>query len=62
MTFVMAFVMAFVMTFVMTGATAFVMAVAMTGAKFEATMTDCSPATMAAFYRGKMAAFMGLDA
>jgi predicted TIM-barrel fold metal-dependent hydrolase len=30
-------------------------------AKFEATMTDCSAATMAAFYRGNMAAFMGLD-
>ena len=29
-------------------------------AKFEATMTDCSEATMAAFYRGNMAAFMGL--
>ena len=31
-------------------------------AKFEATMTECSDATMAAFYRGNMAAFMGLGA
>ena len=36
--------------------------VAMTVAMFEAKMTDCSAATMAAFYRGSMAAFMGLDA
>jgi len=28
--------------------------------KFEATMSECDAATMAAFYRGNMAAFMGL--
>ena len=30
--------------------------------KFEATMTDCDAATMQAFYRGNMAALMGLSA
>jgi len=29
-------------------------------AKFEATMTECSEATMAAFYRGNIAGFIGL--
>ena len=62
MTGVMTGAMAVAMAVAMAFAMAVSMAVVMTGAKFEATMADCSPATMAAFYRGNMAAFMGLDA